>query len=444
MKAGKYKSRMTSFGTQTDYETGFFIQNTMFPKQAAEMRIDQSTLISTFVYKVDNERLFDREEHRDPEKVLSDEDAIVLGEDLKYPYKVKRLVGQSGMSYGALGKNAITALSMGLGRAGTWMITGEGGLSDHHRKGGGDIIFQIGPGLFGVRKANGEFDLEKFKQKAAIDQVKAFEVKLAQGAKTRGGHMEGAKVTEEIAKIRSVEPGKTINSPNRFEFIHNYDDLLDWIMDLKEAAQKPVGFKIVVSHVDEIEALVRTMKQRQQYPSFITIDGGEGGTGATYQELQDGVGLPLFTALPIVTGMLEKYGIRDKMKIFASGKLVTPDKIAIALGLGADLVNVARGMMISVGCIMSQQCHLNTCPVGVATTNPKLERGLFVNEKNYRVTNYITSLHEGLFNLAAAVGVESPTEITQDHLILKNPNGNLQSIYDYKLKLVDTNQKVSV
>ncbi|MCP6565025.1 glutamate synthase-related protein, partial [Klebsiella pneumoniae] len=119
-----------------------------------------------------------------------------------------------------------------------------------------------------------------------------------------------------------------------------------------------------------------------QFPSFITIDGGEGGTGATYQELQDGVGLPLFTALPIVTGMLEKYGIRDKMKIFASGKLVTPDKIAIALGLGADLVNVARGMMISVGCIMSQQCHLNTCPVGVATTNPKLERGLFVNEKN--------------------------------------------------------------
>lgn len=448
VKAGKYKSRMTSFGTQTDYETGFFIQNTMFPKQATEMRIDQSTLISTFVYKVDNERLFDREEHRDPEKVdpyyLSDEDAIVLGEDLKYPYKVKRLVGQSGMSYGALGKNAITALSMGLGRAGTWMNTGEGGLSDHHRKGGGDIIFQIGPGLFGVRKANGEFDLEKFKQKAAIDQVKAFEVKLAQGAKTRGGHMEGAKVTEEIAKIRSVEPGKTINSPNRFEFIHNYDDLLDWIMDLKEPAQKPVGFKIVVSHVDEIEALVRTMKQRQQYPSFITIDGGEGGTGATYQELQDSVGLPLFTALPIVTGMLEKYGIRDKMKIFASGKLVTPDKIAIALGLGADLVNVARGMMISVGCIMSQQCHLNTCPVGVATTNPKLERGLFVNEKNYRVTNYITSLHEGLFNLAAAVGVESPTEITQDHLILKNPNGNLQSIYDYKLKLVDTNQKVSV
>lgn len=448
VKAGKYKSRMTSFGTQTDYETGFFIQNTMFPKQATEMRIDQSTLISTFVYKVDNERLFDREEHRDPEKVdpyyLSDEDAIVLGEELKYPYKVKRLVGQSGMSYGALGKNAITALSMGLGRAGTWMNTGEGGLSDHHRKGGGDIIFQIGPGLFGVRKANGEFDLEKFKQKAAIDQVKAFEVKLAQGAKTRGGHMEGAKVTEEIAKIRSVEPGKTINSPNRFEFIHNYDDLLDWIMDLKEAAQKPVGFKIVVSHVDEIEDLVRTMKQRQQYPSFITIDGGEGGTGATYQELQDSVGLPLFTALPIVTGMLEKYGIRDKMKIFASGKLVTPDKIAIALGLGADLVNVARGMMISVGCIISQQCHLNTCPVGVATTNPKLERGLFVNEKNYRVTNYITSLHEGLFNLAAAVGVESPTEITQDHLILKNPNGNLQSIYDYKLKLVDTNQKVSV
>ena len=441
VKAGKYKSRMASFGTLMDYEEGFFIQNTMFPKQATEMRIDQSNLISTFLYKVDNERLFDREEHRESDEVdpyyLSDEDAVVLGEGLKHPYVVKRLVGQSGMSYGALGKNAITALSMGLGRAGTWMNTGEGGLSDHHLKGGGDLIYQIGPGLFGVRTADGDFDIDKFKQKAGMDQVKAFEVKLAQGAKTRGGHMEGAKVTEEIAEIRSVEVGKTINSPNRFEFIHNYDDLLDWIMQLQEAGQKPVGFKVVVSRVSEIEGLVKTMKERNQFPSFITIDGGEGGTGATYQELQDSVGLPLFTALPIVTGMLEKYGIRDKMKIFASGKLVTPDKIAIALGLGADLVNVARGMMISVGCIMSQQCHLNTCPVGVATTNPKLERGLFVDEKNYRVTNYVTSLHEGLFNLAAAVGVNSPTEITQDHLILKNKSGDLQSIYDYKLKLIE-------
>ena len=138
-----------------------------------------------------------------------------------------------------------------------------------------------------------------------------------------------------------------------------------------------------MSHVDEIETLVKEMIRLDKYPSFITVDGGEGGTGATFQELQDGVGLPLFTALPIVSGMLERYGIRDKIKIFASGKLITPDKIAIALGLGADLVNIARGMMISVGCIMSQQCHLNTCPVGVATTDPKKEKALIVEEKHF-------------------------------------------------------------
>ncbi|NQE00408.1 glutamate synthase-related protein, partial [Staphylococcus xylosus] len=197
------------------------------------------------------------------------------------------------------------------------------------------------------------------------------------------------------------------------------------------------GFKIVISKVSEVEDLVRTMIDTQQYPNFITIDGGEGGTGATFQELEDGVGLPLFTALPILTSLLEKYGIRHRIKIFASGKLITPDKIAIALGLGADLINVARGMMISVGCIMSQQCHMNTCPVGVATTDPKREKGLIIDEKKYRVTNFVTSLHEGLFNIAAAVGVESPTQISKEHIIIKNKDGNIQSIQDYKLKLIE-------
>lgn len=254
------------------------------------------------------------------------------------------------------------------------MNTGEGGLSDFHLKGGGDIIFQIGPGLFGVRDKAGNFSEDLFKELNQHKEIKAYELKLAQGAKTRGGHMEGNKVTEEIAKIRNVEPHKTINSPNRFDFINSPEELLKFVDKIRGISQKPVGFKIVVSKVDEVEKLVQTMVKLDIYPSFITIDGGEGGTGATFQELQDGVGLPLFTALPIVSGMLERYHVRDKMKIFASGKLITPDKIAIALGLGADLVNVARGMMISVGCIMSQQCHLNTCPVGVATTDPKKKK----------------------------------------------------------------------
>ncbi|MGT2356951.1 glutamate synthase-related protein [Staphylococcus aureus] len=196
---------------------------------------------------------------------------------------------------------------------------------------------------------------------------------MAQGAKTRGGHMEAEKVNEEIAKIRNVEPYKTINSPNRYEFIHNACIHL-FRRSVAAIRSKTSRIQNCRSKVSKIETLVRTMVELDKYPSFITIDGGEGGTGATFQELQDGVGLPLFTALPIVSGMLEKYGIRDKVKLAASGKLVTPDKIAIALGLGADFVNIARGMMISVGCIMSQQCHMNTCPVGVATTDAKSKK----------------------------------------------------------------------
>lgn len=438
--AGKYNSRMTSYGTQREYKDGFYIQNTMFPLQASELHVDNSDLISTFLYQIENERLFSRDEHRKRSQIdpffLSDEHAVVLGPELKHPYKVKRLVGQSGMSYGALGRNAITALSKGLSKAGTWMNTGEGGLSDYHLKGDGDIIFQIGPGLFGVRDKEGHFNKDMFLQLADRENIRAFELKLAQGAKTRGGHMEGNKVTEEIAKIRNVKPHETINSPNRFDFIKNPEDLLKFVDQIKNLGQKPVGFKIVVSKVDEIEKLVKTMVQLDTYPSFITVDGGEGGTGATFQELEDSVGLPLLTALPIVSGMLEKYGVRDKIKIFASGKLITPDKIAIALSLVADLVNIARGMMISVGCIMSQQCHLNTCPVGVATTDPKKEKALIVDEKQYRVTNYVTSLHEGLFNIAAAVGVNSPTEITSEHIIYRELDGATQKIKDYKLKLI--------
>ena len=228
-------------------------------------------------------------------------------------------------------KRQITALSKGLGQAGTWMNTGEGGLSKHHLSGDADIIFQIGPGLFGVRDKSGEFDMNAFQSLANEDTVKAFEIKLAQGAKTRGGHMQGNKVTQEIADIRNVEPWRTINSPNRFESIDNPTDLLDWVTQLQKVGQKPVGFKIVISKVSEVEALAQTMIETNQFPNFITIDGGEGGTGATFQELQDGIGLPLFTALPILTGVLEKYGIRNRIKVFASGKLVTPDKIAICL-----------------------------------------------------------------------------------------------------------------
>lgn len=441
VKAGKYKSRIGGFGSRRDFtEPGFYLQNSLFPNEASELEIDQSRKLNTKLYKLDNEGLFSRDEHREDAVIdpylLTDEHAIVLGQNARQPFKIKRLIGQSGMSYGALGKNAITALSKGLGLAeGTWMNTGEGGLSDHHLKGNVDIIFQIGPGLFGVRDEDGNFSEELFIQKSQIEHVRAFEIKLAQGAKTRGGHVEADKVTEEIAKIRNVKPFTTINSPNRFTFIHNNIDLLNFIARLKQLSGKPVGFKMVVGNITMLEALVKDMKDTGIYPDFITVDGGEGGTGATYQELEDTVGLPLFSALPILDGVLKKNELRQDIKIIASGKLITPDKVAIALGLGADLVQIARAMMMSVGCIMAQQCHTNDCPVGVATTDPDKEKGLVIEEKQYRVTNYVVSVHEGLFNLAAACGVKSPTEINVKHLLYRNENGEIMTGEQYVAKL---------
>ncbi len=435
VKAGKYNERLLGFGSNRIFEeNGYYIRNSLFPKLATEMRVDNTQKTNSYKYVVDNEGLFSRKEHHEEAQIdpyfLRDEDAVVLGEGkCREPFHAKGQVGMSAMSYGALGERAITALSKGLAAAGgTWMNTGEGGISDHHLAGNADLIMQIGPGLFGVRTLSGEFSWEAFKEKSEMKQVKAFEVKLAQGAKTRGGHLEGQKVTEEIAKIRLIEPGKTVNSPNRFVDYDSFSSLFDFIEELREVGGKPVGMKIVVGDVEKLDEMVKYMRDSGKGPDFITIDGSEGGTGATYQELADSVGLPVMTALPIVDELLRQHDIRDRVKLIASGKLITPDKAAIALGMGADLINIARGFMISVGCIMAEVCHTNTCPVGVATTDPELQSGLIVDEKLYRVTNYVTSLRAGLFNVAAAAGVDSPTKLERKHLAYKDDRGRVSSV----------------
>ncbi len=435
--AGKYKSRIIGFGSERDFEAGgFYLQNALYPTNRNELRIDNSTKVSTWVYELDEDNLFTRKEHlveRDISPyLLTEEDTVIIGkETCREPFYVRGLVGQSAMSFGSLGDKAITALSIGLGRAGgTWMNTGEGGLSDYHLKGNVDIICQIGPALFGVRDEDGAFSVEAFKQKSALPQVKAFELKLAQGAKTRGGHIDGSKVTEEIARIRHVRVGETIDSPNRFSEFQTHQELLAFIEKLREIGGKPVGIKLVVGNLQDMESLVLEMATSQIVPDFITIDGSEGGTGATYQELADTVGLPLKAALPYVHRLLIEHGLRDRVKLFASGKLITADKVAIALALGADLVNIARGLMFNVGCIQAQVCHTNRCPVGVATTDPKLQRALVVDEKSFRVTNYIISLREGLYNMTAAAGVRSPTELSQEHVIYQEPDGHIRFMHD--------------
>ncbi|WP_214833764.1 FMN-binding glutamate synthase family protein [Exiguobacterium sp. s152] len=431
--SGKYKSRIIGFGSERDFERGgFYLQNVLYPTNRNELRVDNSETVTTHLYQVEEDNLFTRKERVVEREVgpylLNEEDSIVIGKQTcRDPFRVRGLVGQSAMSFGSLGENAITALSIGLGRAkGTWMNTGEGGLSDHHLKGGVDLICQIGPALFGVRTEDGAFSDAAFKAKSEIPQVRAFELKLAQGAKTRGGHIDGAKVTEEIARIRNVKVGVTIDSPNRFSEFKTDTELLGFIERLRNIGGKPVGIKLVVGRLADVEALVQEMASSGQHPDFITVDGGEGGTGATYQELADSVGLPLKAALPYVHQLLVEYGLRDRITLFASGKLVTADKIAVALALGADCINIARGLMFNVGCIQAQVCHTNRCPVGVATTDPKLQHALVVDEKSYRVTNYIISLREGLYNMTAAAGLDTPTKLSLEHVAYKYPDGRVK------------------
>ncbi len=281
-----------------------------------------------------------------------------------------------------------------------------------------------------VRDREGNFNWDELLEKSKIPQVKAFEVKLAQGAKTRGGHVDAEKVTEEIARIRMVEPYKSIDSPNRFPEFGDLPSLFDFIERIREHTGKPVGMKIVVGSHFEAEELAKEMRDSGKGPDFITIDGGEGGTGASYQELTDSVGLPIKSALPLVDNALKKHGVRDRVKIIASGKLFSPDKVAIALAMGADLVNIARAFMITVGCIQTLKCASNICPVGVATTDPDLQKALVVDEKKYRTANYVITMRKGLFRVAAAAGLDSPIHFKREHVIYKDEKGKTWSLDD--------------
>ncbi|MGM9950317.1 MAG: FMN-binding glutamate synthase family protein [Lysinibacillus sp.] len=423
VKSAKYAKTIIAFGSKRDFEKpGFYIKNAFFAKQLTDLEADNTEVIETRKYVTDKDTFFGRHEHQEEGTLkpwkYQDKDAIVIGRDTcAIPYVLKSPVGMSGMSYGALGDHAVKALSYGLKDAGAYMNTGEGGVSPHHLEGGADIIAQIGPAKFGFRNVDGSFSWEELRKKASIPQIKAFEIKLGQGAKIRGGHIEGSKVTPEIAAIRGVEPYKTIDSPNRFEEFDDMDSLLTFIERIRTESGKPVGIKIVIGGEDTFEEFAAYMAQTNRYPDFITIDGGEGGTGATYQAMADSVGLPIKPALMIAQKVLKQYGIREKVTIIASGKLFSPDKIAIALAMGADVVQIARGLMIAVGCIGAQKCHSNDCPVGVATTNPKRQKALVVDEKRYRVTNYITTLREELFMLSASAGLTSPRQFNEKHVV---------------------------
>lgn len=431
--AGKYMRTLVSFGSKRDFEKpGWYLRNALLPTLAEELQVVVAPRIESRRYAIDSEGLFSRRERIETVRVspwtLAPERQILIGADLAHPWRLEGQIGMSAMSYGALGRNAIQALSHGLADAtGSWMNTGEGGIAPHHLVGGGPVVYQIGPGLAGVRTPDGDWDWNEFAKKASIPEVCAFELKLHQGAKIRGGHVEGSKVTAEIAALRGVREGQTLDSPNRFSFFHDVDDVIDWVVRMRREAGKPVGLKVVVGGPGSLDELAAAIAWRGEGPDWMSIDGGEGGSGATYREMADTVGLPLRSGIVEADDALRRAGIRDRVRLLASGKLFSPDAIALALCLGADAVNIARGLMISVGCIQAQKCHSNACPVGVATTDEKLMQGLVVEEKRWRVMNYVITLRAGLASLASASGLRAPTEFERRHAIYKDGHGRAVS-----------------
>ena len=352
---------------------------------------------------------------------------ITIGPDCKYPFEAKSIFNISGMSYGALSASAVRALSKGAAKAGIWMNTGEGGISPYHLEGQSDLICQIGTAKYGVRDTAGNLNDEKLL--AASKHVRAFEIKLSQGAKPgRGGVLPATKVTAEIAAIRGIPEGEVSSSPNRHKDISSIDDLLDMINRVRDVTGKPVGFKSVISSErfpsDLCEAILR--RGIDQAPDFITVDGGEGGSGAAPQILADHMGLPITESLPLIVDVLTEYGLRDRIKVVASGKLVHSAKVAWALCMGADFIVSARGFMFSLGCVQSMQCHKDTCPTGIATHSKYRQNGLVVEDKAERVKQYAHWMNYEVNVLAHSCGLGNAREFKREHVrIVQSPGVSL-------------------
>lgn len=351
---------------------------------------------------------------------------LVIGQGCKTPFHAPSFFNISGMSFGAISKPAVQALSRGARDAGVWLNTGEGGLSPFHLEGGADVVFQIGTAKFGVRDAKGDLSDDKLREMAAHETVRMFEVKLAQGAKPgKGGILPGAKVTPEIAAIRGLEVGQDGISPNRHREVDDWDDLLDMIGHIRNVTGKPVGIKTVVGTTDAIEDLFSAITKRgaDSAPDFITIDGGEGGTGAAPMPLMDLVGMSIREALPLVADLRDQAGLHDRVRIVASGKLVNPGDIAWALAAGADFVTSARGFMFALGCIQALKCNKNTCPTGITTHDPRFQKGLVVEDKWQRVASYAKNIVKEVETIAHSVGVTEPRQMRRRHVRIMGDNG---------------------
>ncbi|MEO7363139.1 MAG: FMN-binding glutamate synthase family protein [Gemmatimonadaceae bacterium] len=346
--------------------------------------------------------------HADPEQAR----VLVGGPDCKQPYSAS-MFNVSGMSYGSLSKNAVLALNTGAKAGNFAHNTGEGGLSPYHLEPGGDIIWQIGTGYFGCRDKQGNFSVEEFTKRATLPNVKMIEIKLSQGAKPgHGGILPAQKLTLEIVAIRGVEMGKDVISPPAHAVFSTPLGLLHFVRQLREASGgKPIGFKLCVGKRHEFLGIVKAMLLTGITPDFISVDGAEGGTGAAPVEFSDSVGTPLNEGLSFVHNALVGAGLRDRIRIIASGKINTGFQMATKVALGADICNAARAMMFAIGCIQALKCNTNECPTGVATQDPYLVGGLHVGDKATRVTRYHRETVKSFFEVLGAAGLKRPADL---------------------------------
>ncbi len=344
---------------------------------------------------------------------------MIGGKDCRQPYSAS-LFNISAMSFGALSKNAVQALNLGAKAGGFFHDTGEGGISKYHLL-GGDLVWEIGTGYFGCRNKDGDFDPDQFKEKANWEQVKMIEIKVSQGAKPgHGGVLPAAKNDEEIAEIRGVQPHTVVLSPPGHSAFGNAEGLLQFIQQLRELSNgKPVGFKLAIGSKQEFVEICEEMLKTGIKPDFITVDGAEGGTGAAPIDFSNYVGMPWEDALIFVVDTLNKYNLKQEIKVITATKIFTAFDIFKALCIGADVCNSARGMMLALGCIQALKCNTNECPTGVATNNPKFVRGLVVSEKWKRVENYHKNILEDFLELLAASGCHSLEEMNRSLIYRK-------------------------
>ena len=352
---------------------------------------------------------------------------ICFGEGYaRQPYTTTSFFNISAMSFGALSAPAIRALSRGAKLAGIWLNTGEGAISSYHLEGGCDLVFQIGTAKYGVRDEQGQLSDDRLRAVASHDEVRMMEIKLSQGAKPgKGGILPGAKVTEVIASTRGIPVGQDSLSPNRHPDIHCIDDLLDMIHRVREVTGKPVGIKAVIGQSGWLDEMCLHINERglQYAPDFFTVDSADGGTGAAPLSLMDYMGLPIQRSLPLVVDALVRHGLRERIRVIASGKLINPAGVAAALCMGADSVNSARGFMFALGCVQSLQCNKNTCPTGITTHDQDLQQGLNPADKAQRVASYAGNLMHEVEVIAHSCGLAQPRELNRTHAQVINARG---------------------